>query len=390
MRAQVLRESLAEALKTVSPAISTRSTLPVLANVHLSQENGRLIVTATDLDKIVSCSIGTGNGGGSQPGAVTAPAKELTAFVRALNSDVIDLVADDDGKLRLLDETARKPRATMRTIPGEEFPLVPEVNYDGLVLDLPADKLAHLAKIAAVSAASDESRPTLTGVNLVAGESLSLAATDGFRLSVIEYPGTPYSPASAIIPAHSMALIARIGSSRFDRAKVYLDEQRNRASVVFDEGAVILHSQLVQGSYPDYQSIVPGKFKLSATAQLDDLLYALNVVRVFLNDSRTIRVIVNPELETIKFVAVNTELGEAQESVAVELRVNDKAIFKTGDDEGNVFQTALNLHYFLDALNALPADRVVLDFTDEREPVSIKGVDPEFDVHHILMPMIFG
>ncbi len=180
MKVSVSQENLHRALGQVMRAVASKTTLPVLNNILLATDNGKLKLAATNLELAitawVSCTV-------TQEGAVTIPAKSLTEWVNTLPTETVSLSVDSRLALTL---NCGRNRSTIRGIDAEDFPAIPSigdgngptVTIDGVLLK---DMIAQIS----FAAATDDSRPVLAGIHMkIEGQTISLAATDGFRLGV--------------------------------------------------------------------------------------------------------------------------------------------------------------------------------------------------------------
>ena len=190
MNISVMQENLARGLGTVSRAVSSRATLPVLANVLLKTENSGLKLTATNLEIGINCWV---PGKVTEEGEITVPAKLLTDLVASLPNQRIDLVLSP--KDRTLKLTCGNNRSSIKGIEADEFPVVAAIG-DTPATSVDARVLREALGEVVFAAASDESRPILTGVlTKLIGDKMTLAAADNYRIAVrtltLDKPVTP-------------------------------------------------------------------------------------------------------------------------------------------------------------------------------------------------------
>ena len=207
MNVSCLQENLAKGLGIVGRAVAARSTLPITANVLLSTEDGRLKLAATNLEIALSCWVGAQV---EEEGAITVPARLLIDFVNSLPNEKIEMtVAPRSRQLKL---TSARSQATMSGVDADDFPPIPDVE-DGVSLQLDPEELQKAISQVAISAATDDSRPVLVGVNCaIEGDQLTLAATDGFRLSVrkLTLSESVSEAVQLIIPARALVELSRL------------------------------------------------------------------------------------------------------------------------------------------------------------------------------------
>ncbi|MBM4432050.1 MAG: DNA polymerase III subunit beta, partial [Chloroflexi bacterium] len=209
MRFSCLQENLAKGLAIVGRAVATRSTLPVLSNVLMATDEGRLKLSATNLEVGINCWIGAKV---EEDGATTVPARLLIDFVNSLPPERID--AQLVTRTQTLNLKCRNNEANIKGIDAQEFPLILALSEDAGI-QLEAATLREMIGQVCFAAAVDESRPVLTGVLAeISGNRLTLAAADGFRLSVrhTQLPQAAAAPASVIIPARALQELARVGA----------------------------------------------------------------------------------------------------------------------------------------------------------------------------------
>ncbi|MCS7002478.1 MAG: DNA polymerase III subunit beta, partial [Dehalococcoidia bacterium] len=223
MRVSCLQENLKRGLAIVSRAVSAKSSLPITLNILLATDNGRLKLAATNLEIGLTCWIGAKV---DQEGAITVPARLLSEFVATLPNDRIDLSVTGKA-LRL---KCARFEARMNGLDADDFP--PVATFESLTQsnpDLPTITLEPAALREAIAqvafaAATDESRPVLTGVlTEIKDDDVTFAAADGFRLSVRRIPLAERwlgDPVSIIIPARALAEVGRVLAEQDDPVRV--------------------------------------------------------------------------------------------------------------------------------------------------------------------------
>src|SRR3954469_6274657 len=206
MKVSCVQENLHKGLQTVGKAVASKTTLPVLNNILISTDGGRLKLTATNLE------VGITNWIGCQvedEGAITVPAKLLIDFVSSLPNDTIKMSLDE--KTRTLHLKCARFEANIKGISAEEFPIIPEVT-EKPAARIPAPLLKEMINQVAFAASGDDSRPQLAGVYVaIDGRELTMAAADGFRLAkrTTQLEAPVDEIVKLIIPARSMVELAR-------------------------------------------------------------------------------------------------------------------------------------------------------------------------------------
>ncbi|MFW6068091.1 MAG: DNA polymerase III subunit beta [Chloroflexota bacterium] len=376
MRVSCLQENLAKGLNIVGRAVSTRSTLPVLANVLLSTDENRLKLSATNLEIVITCWIGAKV---EDEGATTVPARTFADLVGALPQEQVHMeLAEETETLHV---SCARTEANIKGIDAQEFPLVPEAEGDSRIrLDAPLFK--EMISQVTFAAATDDARPTLTGIYThFEGDTITMAATDGFRLSrrSAQFPGYVEKPRTVIIPARALDELARVMSDDVEEFYLMMPEDRNQ--IVFDLETVVLVSQLIDGNFPDFASVIPKQRKTRTVMQTASLLKAAKTADIFAREaSHTARIHIEPGNEMSSGYAVisatSVETGDNEAQVDAEV-------------DGEAVELSFNVKYLTDVLSVVGTPQVALETTSSVEPGVVKSVG-EDDFLHIIMPMQFG
>ena len=372
MRLSCLQENLAKSLSVAGRAVATRSTLPVLSNVMLSTDNGRLKLSATDLEIGVNCWIGAKV---EEDGATTVPARSFIDLVNSLPPERIDM--ELVVRTQTLSLKCARYEANLKGIDAQEFPLIPSAEEEEGRITLEPTAFRRMIEQVVLAAATDESRPILTGVLAKFQENqLTLAAADGFRLSV-RTAGLPAEtkPASVIIPARALAELARVSTGEED-ITLLITPSRNQ--VLFHTPNVDLVSQLIEGKFPDYQQIIPKSYATRTVLNTNSLLRACKTANIFARDAANIvRLQIAPggELASghMTIAATSAELGDNVGEI-------DASI------EGDAVEIAFNVKYLIDVLSVMDSAQVVLETSASSSPGVLKPVG-DVDFVHVIMPM---
>ncbi len=376
MKVSCLQENLARGLSVVGRAVSPRSTLPVLSNVLLTTDGGRLKISATNLEVGISCWI---DAKVADEGAITIPARTFIDLVNALPPDQVTM--ELDGRTQTLGVRAGRSEANIKGIDAQEFPIVPVPEEEGEIF-VDTSALRTAVEQVVFAAATDESRPILTGVLAkFEEERFTLAAADGYRLSVREIPldapvGDPFS---IIIPARSLAELGRISGDEEDPIGMTVTPARNQ--VMFQLTDIVLVSQLIDGNFPDYRQIIPGERNTHTVLDTAAFLKACRTAQIFARDSSHIaRLQIEPasELEpgSLTVAATSAETGDDE-------TVLDASI------EGEPVEIAFNVRYLIDVLSAVHTPQVALDTTAASRPGVIHPLN-DGSFTHVIMPMHLG
>ncbi|MBX3005434.1 MAG: DNA polymerase III subunit beta [Anaerolineales bacterium] len=376
MKVSVPQENLAQGLNIVSRAVSSRSTYPVLANVLISAENGRLKLSATDREMGITCWI---NAKISEEGATTVPARTLIDLVSTFPGETIEL--DLAVRTQTLHIKAGRAKAEIKGIDAQEFPPMPEPDKASGI-ELPAGDFKEMIQQVVFAASKDDARPVLTGVlTTVEGNDLSLVAADGFRLSIRKAKlGSKADQAMrAIIPARALSEVARIATD--DKDNISMVMPPGRGQVIFSMKNAELRCQLVEGAFPEIQQIVPTSFKTRTVVATDAFLKAARQAEIFARESSHItRLDIKPgEGNSPGVVDIS--------ATAEETGSNDSKVDATV--EGNSVLIAFNVRYLREALEAMKAPNVALETTAAAAPGVLRPMGND-DFLHVIMPMHLG
>ncbi len=376
MKVSCLQENLAKGLSIVSRAVASRSTLPVLGNVLIATDQGRLKLAATNLELAVTCWIGAKV---DEEGATTVPARVLGDFVNSLPPERIDM--DLNVRAQTIHLKCARYDANIKGIDATEFPIIPTIG-DGKRILLGADTLREMIEQVTFAAATDESRPVLTGVVAkFEKDKVTLAAADGFRLSVRNATLTAPldQPVSVIIPAKALQEVGRVSGDQEEAIELAVTE--NKSQVLFKLTNIEVVSQLIDGTFPDFTRIIPESHSTRTVVNTSELQNAVKASSVFARESmNTVRMQVAPANDLgggkVTITATSAESGD---------NVGD--IDATVD--GEPVEVAFNARYLADVLNVLRVPQVAIETSGSSSPGVFKAVGRD-DFTHVIMPMHIG
>jgi DNA polymerase-3 subunit beta len=373
MKLTCLQENLNRGLSIVGRAVATRTTLPITNNVLLAAEEGRLKLVATNLEMAISCWIGAKI---EEEGAITVPARLLTEFVSTLPSDTIAINLSPQTKT--LGLKCARFEARISGVDAKEFPPIPSID-DGIATKIEVEALRQGINQVVFAAATEESRPVLTGVDAqFDGGTLTLAAADGFRLAVLKLPITNSvsQKTEVIIPARTLSELNRLIGDQDEAVDITLNP--NKSQVLFRLKSVELVSQLVQGTFPNYSQLIPKSYNTRVIVNKDDFLRATKTASIFARDgSGIVRLVITPGSESspgkISVSARSEEIGDDVGEI-------DATV------EGDESKIAFNGKYLTDVLSVLRESQVALETTSPSSPGLLRPVGTE-NYTHVVMPM---
>ena len=373
MHVTCLRENLSRGLANVSRAVASRATLPVTQNVLLESDNGQLKLTATNTEISISTWIGAQIEG---EGSITVPARMLTDFVNSLPGQTVKIDFQNDPVGVIV--TCDKFNGTINGIAAEEFPPIPTVE-GGSSVTIPADTFRGALERVVFAAATDDSRPVLTGVKVeLADDSFTLAAADGFRLAVETGKlGTSVeTEVGVIVPAKTLAEVERLLGDGSSSVELSIDANGRSAKFRLDTSEIV--TALVQGTFPDYEKLIPTSYGTKATVDLSSMVQATRAASIFARDgSGIIRVIVSPGGDdgagSVKVISRAEEVGSNENELDAKV-------------EGEETKVAFNSKFLMDVLNVMNGDDVDLETTTPSSPGVFRS-EKHQGYTHVVMPM---
>jgi len=375
MKVSVSQQQLAQGLSIVSRAVSPRSTLPVLANVLLATDEGRLRLSATNLELGITCWIGTQI---HEEGSITIPARLLADLVGTLPNDTVQLSVNMT--TCALAVHCGSSSTDIKGIDAQEFPPMPATDMsEGMRIKVADFK--EMVQQVAFAASSEEARPVLQGVQTtVSASEITMASTDGFRISVrkvaLEEPAR--KPVSMIIPARALNELARIAGDGENILNMIIPA--GRGQVVFRMDSVELVSQLIDGNFPDYKVIIPRSFKSHTIISTSAFLKACRQAEIIArNGNNVVRLSLQPNADRPGQVDVSAQSEETGS--------NETVIDATIDGPGMV--VAFNVRYLREVLEVIKTPNLVLETNDHKSPARVQPVGDE-SFQHVIMPMFLG
>ena len=375
MKISVLQENLAHGLNIVARAVSPRSTLPVLANVLVATDEGRLRLSATNLELGITCWVGAKI---EEEGSTTVPARVFTDLVSTLPSDKVNMSLNV--RTQTLNVQCGASNTDIKCIDSQEFPPMPVPDLsNGIQINV--IDMKEMVQQVAFAASTDEARPVLTGVHLTIQENqLTLSAADGFRLSIrrAELSSPVARPVSAIIPARALSELARISA---DDEMLTMVLPPGRAQVIFRLKDIELVSQLIEGSYPDLEQVVPHTTTTRSVITTSAFLKACKQAEIFAREgSHIARVNIKPGGEMAPGIV---EISGQSEETGSNLTVIDANI------DGEPRLIAFNVRFLREVLDVIKTPNVALETNTETSPGVVRPVG-EDNFMHVIMPMHLG
>ena len=430
MRLSCLQENLSRGLGFVASAVPARTTYPVMQNVLIATDNARLKLSATNQEIAISTWIGAQI---DEEGTVTVPARLLTEFTNSLPAERVDLRYTEQ-PVGMSVQCARFS-AQINGAPANEFPPIPTVDT-GVAGRVDTKVLTDAIRHVGIAAATEDSRPVLTGVKVeITGDKFTFAAADGFRLGV--YNGRLIEPLSQdvefIIPAKALSEVSRLAGNQPDPVEFTVasppnPDQANSSNpnqALFRLNNIEVVANLLQGTFPNYAQLVPQQFENRTVVHLEEFIRATRAASIFARDgSGIVRLMINAASDAADNAAgdaasdaaddaASDAAGDAASDVA-----DDAASDAAGDAasdavhpeggkmlvlsraeevgenqgeidakiEGGEAKIAFSSRYLTEVLNVLETNQVALETNSPSSPGVIRPVGDDKYVH-VVMPI---
>ncbi len=368
VKLSLMQENLARGLQVVGRAVSSRATLPVLSNVLLRTEDAGLKLTTTNLEIGITSWV---PGKIDSDGSLTVPARLFADIVNSLPpGERVDLETDGADSLRI---RSGRFRAHIKGIDADEFPAIPAAGERPTTRVSQKVLKAALGEVA-FAAASDESRPILTGVlTRFTGDRMTLAAADNYRIAVKTIDVMdPVEDRALVVPARSYTELARILADTDDPVDVVLAPSKNQ--VLFHVDGIDLVTRIIDGQFPNYQQVLPTSHSTRAVVDREDLLKATRLSALIASSSaNVVKLTVPGEGASTVAVSANAEIGD-----------NEGEIEATVEGEG--MSIAFNARFLAEVLQNVDADQLALEFNGALSPGVFRPIgDPDYV--HVIMPV---
>lgn len=372
MKIKVDQLEFIRALTNSNRSLSSKTNLPILANVLLEASKDKLQIVSTNLETAcrvsVPCKVEVG-------GEITTIGKALWEFVSQLSQEEVDVE-------KLGEELVLKQGnfdARFSTMAASEFPAIPKVSGD-LSFKIDSGILSKAIGRVVFNAALDESRPILTGVLCEFSKGgLNMVATDGYRLGFCEINQVEGSKTaiSIIVPAKSLWEVAKIvGEGPGDQKVVNIHVSDNLSQASFKFGEVEFVSRLIEGEFPNWQRVIPGTFATKAVVSKVDFMKVIKMASIFAKDSGSVVKVKLEGDEKVGKLMVSAATSQVGSSTAgIDAKVT-----------GAGGEIAFNFRYMLESLGSLEADEVIFEMNESLNPGRVTSTD-DAKLFHIVMPV---
>lgn len=361
MKIIVAQKNIKKALSVVERMVSRNTTLPILQNIVLKTEQGRLRISATNLEVGIHYTIGAKI---EEVGEIAVPGRILSDVVNTINEDTILLTTKNNS----LFINSKNYKTQILGFSTHEYPLIPKISEE-VITSIPAKMLKNSLAMVMDSMAVSESRPELSGVYMQClPQKILFTATDIFRLAEKSLTIPCKKKVGIILPRNTVTELVRICGEIDD--DVTLRVGMNQVAFMGSDFEFV--SRLIDGNYPDYAKVIPETTIARVLVAREDLEKNTRLAGLFSSSISDIKI--SCEKDKIKLVAQNSDRGEVQALI--------EAVLK-----GEPFEVLLNFHYLADGLKSIISDKVVIEFTGPGSPLVLRPADDAKDFLYLIMPL---
>jgi len=366
MKLKVEREEIQKTLQGIQGIVEKKTTMPILG--HFLLKVGRTTsVMATDLDIVLKCGLKAEI---LEKGSLCIPARKLFEIVREVEEDIL-LESTENNWLQV---SSGRSTFKLMGLPEEEYPALPEVSHAEEV-NIDANTLKSMIEKTIYATGESDPRYTLNGLLMhfipkKKALELRVVGTDGHRLSFItkEIEGKLSQEKKLILPKKAAMEL----SGLLEEAQAGITVGLNKNHVFFSINDILLTSRLIEGTYPNYEQVIPQNNEKKATIEKLTFLKALRRTSIMSREgTNAVRLDIEPNKLTL--ISINPDLGEAREEMGIQYK-------------GDPISTGFNARYLIDALKSMEVDSVKFDLQDPLSPTILRETEGG-DYTCVIMPM---
>lgn len=361
MKITVNYKNLIKIVSIIERIISKNPSLPILNNILLKTENGRLKLAATNLEIGINGLLGAKI---EENGEIAVPARIFSDFINNIREEKITLTA----KNNILTINTEKYKTQILGFDTKDFPIIPKIRKE-IFLNIPSKILKSGLNSVFDSIAVSETRPELAGVFVQFNEKqLTFSSTDSFRLTerIIELKSKNNN--SFILPRSTVLELIRLLGDVNEEVVIKHDDNQ----ISFSTEAIEVVSRLINGSYPDYKKVIPEKYISRLLVKKEDLDNNVRLAGIFSSNISDIKISCDNKILII--TAKNSDKGE--------IKINTEALLKN-----EPFDMSLNHHYLLDGLKIMPTEHVIIEYTGQGSPLVLRPEHELKDLTYLIMPL---
>lgn len=364
------QDNLAKALGIVNKAVPVKSINPLLSNILVVAEDGRLKLCATNLETAITTYVPAVI---EKDGGVGIPAKIFKDFVLTITSSSINFEMDDS----ILHAVSDKTKSKFSGMDAQEFPEMPQFSEEITFITLDPKEFSQAVSLVGFAATSDDSRPVFTGIYLSFSkdaQALTIVASDGSRLSekTIAAQGE-LENFNVIVPAKTLLEVSKVFGSSAESIKFGLNKNANQA--LFESEDTLIATRILDGVYPDYKRIIPQETPLHIEFNPEELLEAVRLTHIFgsANDTNVaVKIKINPD-GYLQISSASSETGAHESQVAATI-------------DGDEMQLAFDAKFLMDLLNNVKVEKMVFKASSPTSPAIFRPLEEETFLH-LIAPM---
>jgi len=350
MQIECLREIILERVSLLQGAIGRNLSLPILNNVLIKVEDGRIKLSTTNLEIGMTAWVG---GKIEESGEITVPVKILSNILNNVSSEKIVLKSDGN-KLTIKGDNSK---IVLKGMEGKDFPIIPSIK-EGFELKLPAEKVKKAISKTIFSVSVNETRPELTGIFIdIEDKNVNFVGTDSVRLSKfsIELNKSPGDPKSVIVPAKTMSEVLKgIGGYTGDILCKISENQ-----ILFNFNNITIISRIIEGKYPPYNQVIPNNFKTKITINNKEFTKALKMAGIFATNRASEIIIKQKDNGKIEISSSAQDLGENSSLINADIQ---------GDD---IETLTFNFRYLSEGVFVIDDEEIRFSVSGSESPVII-------------------
>jgi DNA polymerase-3 subunit beta len=364
MKIITTKSTLLESINIVQKAVPSKTTLPILEGILFDAKNGKLKLTATDLEIGIET---VSNVDVIEPGKIVLSSRIIGDIVRKLPDADIE-IEKAEGNLVCIKSEGSK--FNIVTLPYDEYPELPVVKKEnGIVLK--QNTLRDMIRKTIFGVSLDEVRPILTGVLFdVSGDELTMVALDGFRMAVKKYGIINDNKFKAVIPGKTLSEIGKIINENEESVNIYFSKNHIQVQI---ENTIIV-SRLLEGEFINYSQIIPSEYKIKVKTSSNQLMESCDRAALFARESSN-NMIKFEIIDDMMIIMSNSQSGDVHEELKIQ-------------KEGSDIEIAFNAKYFLDVLKVIEGEEITIEFTTNVSPSIIRPVN-DTDYLYLVLPARF-
>lgn len=362
MKIKCVLDKLKAAVAKTERITTKKASLSVLECLLLEVVNNTLYVRATNLDIGVEITIPVKV---DEPGRVAVPASVLSQYLSHLPSDGSATLEHNDKTLQISSDTSE---TEIKTRDDSEFPSIPSVE-SGAETEMSTKQITAGFQSVWYAASPSSMKPELSSVYMYSDDgTLHFVATDSFRLAEKVIPDTGVEDLSVLIPHRNVAEIIRILSDSDTQATITVGE--NQVTITTDD--IYISSRLIDGSFPDYQKIIPDNNEVEVEVSANDLSNSLRISDIFSDKFNQLTITTNPDGKTLSLTTSNTDVGENTTNIPANI-------------DGKEITVQFNHRYITDVFQSISGDEITLSLSADA-PMVIQPTDDN-TFQYLVMPM---